>query len=286
MIENGSTPTLEDCTSGMLKNMGWMRLGVIVVLLLATGLAQNGGLQSAAAEQELFRLTNRDRAEAGLPELQWNEWLAQAARKHAAEMARRGRLSHQFPGEAGLRDRIAATSLHFDASGENVAVGPNTTEINQGWMLSSGHRANILDARYNSIGVAVVRVGEDLFAVTDFAHSVAALSAGDLEGTVAAAINQARAQKRLAPLAWRQDPALHQYACQMAKEDQVNAKAALERSNVYATLAFNDVDPANFGSHFRNLPYITTSKAFALGACFERTAKYPEGTNWIVVAFY
>ncbi len=86
---------------------------IALMALCAAAWPQDAGSESAAAEQELFRMTNRDRAEAGLPELEWNEWLAQAARKHAAEMARRGRLSHQFPGEPGLRDRIAATSIRF-----------------------------------------------------------------------------------------------------------------------------------------------------------------------------
>jgi len=263
-----------------------MAMAGLVALMALCAAAWPQGSESAAAEQELFRMTNRDRAEAGLPELEWNEWLAQAARKHAAEMARRGRLSHQFPGEPGLRDRVAATSIHFNASAENVAFGPTTAGINRDWMLSPGHRANILDPKYNAIGVAVVRNGDDLYAVTDFAHSLPALSAGDLEAAVAAAINQARAQKRLAPLAWRQDPEFRHYACEMAKNDRVNANALLSRPNVSASLAFNDPEPANFGAHFRNLANVATSKAFGVGACFARTDTYPEGTNWVVVAFY
>jgi len=267
---------------------------VVLIALCATAWPQGAGsappvgidAESAAAEQELFRMTNRDRAEAGSPELEWNEWLAQAARKHAMEMARRGQLSHQFPGEPGLRDRIAATSIHFNASAENVALGPTTAAINRDWMLSPGHRANILNPNYNAIGVAVVRSGDDLYAVTDFAHSVPILSSADVEGAVAAAINQVRAQKKLPPLAWRQDSELRHYACEMAKNDRVNANALLGRANVSASLAFNDIDPAHFASRFRNLANVATSKAFAVGACFARTNTYPEGTNWIVVTFY
>ncbi len=259
---------------------------VALMALCATAWPQDAGSESAAAEQELFRMINRTRAEAGVPELQWNEWLAQAARQHAAEMARRGQLSHQFPGEPGLRDRIAATNLRFNASAENVAFGPATAEINDDWMHSPGHRANILDVKYNAIGVAVARSGNELYAVTDFAHSVPVLSASDLEDAVATAINQARAQKKLSPLARRQDPELRRCACEMAKNNRVNASALLGRPNVSASLAFTDADPANFGSHFRNVANIATSKAFAVGACFARSGAYAEGTNWIVVAFY
>jgi uncharacterized protein YkwD len=248
--------------------------------------AQDSVSESAAAEQELFRMINRDRAEVALPELEWNEWLAQAARKHAAEMVRRGQLSHQFPGEPNLRDRIVATTLRFNASGENVASAPTTAEMHDDWMHSPGHRANILEPKYNAIGVAVVRSGNELYAVTDFAHGVPALSASDLENAVAAAISQVRAQKKLPPLAYRQDPELRRYACEMAKNNRVNANALLGRPNVSASLAFTEADPANLGSHLRNVASAVTSKTFLVGACFARSSTYPEGTNWIVVAFH
>jgi uncharacterized protein YkwD len=260
---------------------------VLVLLVLGTmAWAQSAVSESAAAEQQLFRMINRDRAEAGLPELEWNEWLAQAARKHAEEMAQRDQLAHQFPGEPGMRDRIAATALRFNASGENVASGPTVSGINEEWMHSPGHRANILDPKYNAIGVALVRGAAGFYAVTDFAHALPALSASDLEDAVANAINQTTIRKKLPRLARQQDPELRRYACDMARKDSVNANSLLEWLGVSASLAFTDPDPANFGSHFRNLANIATSKAFAVGACFARSNTYPEGTNWVVVAFY
>jgi uncharacterized protein YkwD len=258
----------------------------VLLVCAAVGFAEGASSESAAAEQELFRMINHERAQAGVVELQWNEWLAQAARKHAEEMARRGQLSHQFPGEPGLRDRLAATSLRFNASAENVAFGPTPAGINDDWMHSPGHRANILDPAYNAIGVAVARHGDEFYAVTDFAHSVPSLSASELEDAVASAINQARKAHSLPALPRRLDPTLRQFACEMAKNDRLNTSALLGRANVSASLAFTDPDPANIGSRFRNVANVTTSKAFAVGACFARSNTYVEGTNWIVVAFY
>lgn len=231
-------------------------------------------------------MINHDREQQGVSGLQWNEWLALAARKHAEEMARRGQLSHRFPGEPGLLDRIAATRLHFDAAAENVAFGSTAAEINDGWMHSPGHRANILEAKYNAIGLAMVRSGNALYAVADFAHSVPTLSSSDLEDAVATAINQVRAQRKLPALPRRQDLELRRYACQMAKTNRVNADALLSRPGVNASFAFTDADPANFGSHLRDVANVETSNAFAVGACFARSSRYPEGTNWIVVTFY
>jgi uncharacterized protein YkwD len=266
--------------------LAWSSVIFVLLVLGATGYAQDAVSESAAAEQALFRMINRERAQDGVPELQWNEWLAQAAGKHAAEMARRRQLSHQFPGEPGLRDRIAATSIRFDATAENVALGPTAAEMHDSWMHSPGHRANILEPKYNAIGVAVVRSGDELYAVTDFAHSVPALTASELEDAVATAINQVRTQEKLPRLVRRQDAELRRYACAMARKSRIDADAVLGRPNVSASLAFTDPDPANFGSHFRKLGNIATSKAVAVGACFARSDTYPEGTNWVVVAFY
>src|SRR5713101_1501855 len=77
----------------------------------------------AEAERQLFDLANQARAQAGLPPLQPDEGLTQAARTHADAMAAKEQLSHQLPGEPSLTQRLAADStLHLDHAGENVAV--------------------------------------------------------------------------------------------------------------------------------------------------------------------
>src|SRR5437868_10407585 len=70
--------------------------------------------ETPAAAQELFRYANLARARAGSPPLEWNQWLAQAARKHAQLMVEHKQLSHDFPGESDLRARLIATGLRFD----------------------------------------------------------------------------------------------------------------------------------------------------------------------------
>ena len=264
----------------------WIVAGLLMLALAGGAWPQSAAPAAAGIEQELFRLTNRDRGAAGLPGLQWNEWLAEAALKHAEEMARHRTLSHQFPGEPGLRDRIAATELRSNSEGENVALGTGAAQMQDDWMHSPGHRANILDPKFNAIGIAVVRRGDQLYAVADFAHALPALSAGDVEDAIAAAIDQVRTHKKMAPLARRDNPEFRRYACEMARSDHIDASGLLGRPGISASLAFTDPDPANFISHFRNVANVTTSRAFGVGACSARSATYPEGTNWVVVAFY
>lgn len=121
------------------------------------------------AEKELFAAVNEARRNLGMAALRWNDSLAAAARRHAAVMAEHGSAQHGFEGEPGLSTRVKQTGAHFVWLSENVTQGPGAEFIHTQFMNSSNHRANILDGDMNSIGVGVVEVGGQLFAVEDFA---------------------------------------------------------------------------------------------------------------------
>ena len=135
-------------------------------------------------EQEIFRLTNQDRAAQGLQALQWDPALAKAASAHAQLMVQQKQLSHQYPGEPGLTERAAQADAHFRAIAENIAMGPNPAAIEKQWMHSVPHRTNILDPRMNSIGVAVVEQNGYDYAVEDFSDGVKPLTSGQIEQQV------------------------------------------------------------------------------------------------------
>src|SRR5438067_823814 len=101
------------------------------------------------AERELLALTNQARAEAGVAPLQAQDGLTQAARTHAAEMAAQQQISHQFPGEQPLSERIAAVSgVHLDRAGENVAYAGSAERVEATLMNSPPHRENMLNPAY------------------------------------------------------------------------------------------------------------------------------------------
>ncbi|HKV22952.1 MAG TPA: CAP domain-containing protein [Candidatus Acidoferrum sp.] len=143
-------------------------------------------LSPAACEQFFFAAANHERAATGLPILIWNDSLAAAARKHASRMAEENLLSHQLDGEPPLERRASLAGAHFTSVGENVAIGPLAQDIQVGWMNSPGHRANILGADYNSLGVGVVEDNGALFAVEDFSAAIAALTFPQQEEKVTA----------------------------------------------------------------------------------------------------
>jgi uncharacterized protein YkwD len=122
-------------------------------------------------EQILFDSANRDREARHLRPLTWSPTLASAARIHAQKMAQQNTLSHQFPGEADLAMRVRMAGIHFTSVAENVAEAPTAAVIHQEWMNSPHHRDNLLDADLDSVGIAVVARGGQLFAVEDFSQA-------------------------------------------------------------------------------------------------------------------
>jgi Cysteine-rich secretory protein family len=161
---------------------------MLEALLCLAGLFRPGLLLAQSREEQiLFDDANRERTQRGLSPLKWDAQLAAAARQHAALMAQQNTLSHQLPGEAEPVARARQAGARFSVFAENVADGPSTGEIHQGWMNSPPHRKNMLDPQLNSVGiaVAVARDGQ-LFAVQDFSRAVVSLSLDDQESRVRA----------------------------------------------------------------------------------------------------
>ena len=132
--------------------------------------------QAGTPETLLLEAANRDRAAAGLPQLQWDMSLASAARQHAQRMAQTNMISHQFPGEPPLQQRASQTGARFSVIAENVAEGPSVLGLHTQWMNSPPHRANLLANDLNAIGIAIVQSSGMLFAVEDFAAAVPVLN--------------------------------------------------------------------------------------------------------------
>lgn len=112
-------------------------------------------------EAEVLRLTNQERAAAGLQVLVSCPRLADSALGHSQRMVKSQFFSHTDP-ETGKSstDRIRDTGYLTLASGwsvgENIAMGQATAAaLMDDWMTSPGHRANILKPEFTHLGVGV-----------------------------------------------------------------------------------------------------------------------------------
>ena len=128
------------------------------------------------AAASLLQATNQDRSAQGLPILHPDPMLTKAAWEHAQRMVASGTLSHQLPGEPDLIFRVQNAGLRCSTVAENVAEAPTAGQINDEWMHSPSHRANLLDPRVNVVGIAIVRLHGELYAVEDFARAEVALT--------------------------------------------------------------------------------------------------------------
>ena len=108
-------------------------------------------------------LMNAERAARGLGRLQADPLLGRAAAGYARQMVRGRFFDHTSPGGSTMIARIRATSYLRDVSswsvGENLAWGtgvlatPRATV--RAWMHSADHRANLLDRRFDDVGIGV-----------------------------------------------------------------------------------------------------------------------------------
>ncbi len=165
-----------------------MRVWLLTLALLPLAPAR---AQHTVAEQYLYTSVNAERAAAGLPALQWNPALQDAADFHAAQMRAARTLSHQLNGEPDLTARAAHAGARFSRVSENVAVGQSILQMNDALMHSPHHRENILDPDVDTVAIAVVNNRGELWAVEDFAHDVAPLTLQQQEQHVARILAQA-----------------------------------------------------------------------------------------------
>ena len=165
----------------------------MLALAAAAGLAPAVALQSyldngTVAEQYLLSAANQERASRGLQLLHRDPDLARSAAAHAREMASRGEISHQFPGEPDLSQRGADAGVAFSSISENVAQASSAAEIHDLWMHSEHHRENILDPAIDAAGISVVEQNGEVYAVEDFVKTVPVVSLGEQESAIASLV--------------------------------------------------------------------------------------------------
>jgi uncharacterized protein YkwD len=113
-----------------------------------------GGGGTNAQERQVLDLTNAARRQQGCRPLTLDDSLVEAAGSHASDMVRRHYMDHTNPDGKDPGDRIAAAGFRGNGWGENIAAGYDSAQrVFAAWMNSDGHRANILNCKFNRIGI-------------------------------------------------------------------------------------------------------------------------------------
>lgn len=129
----------------------------------------------AAVEQEIFRIVNVERANAGMGSLLYNYTMEKYARVKAKDMGDKDYFAHEDLQGKKMIDYIQQDGVPYTAWGENIAYYSGAIDVSTlaqkfmtNWMNSPGHRANILSGNFESIGVGVYKIGSTYYAVQEF----------------------------------------------------------------------------------------------------------------------
>ncbi len=138
--------------------------------------AATEGTYDYAYECKVVELVNQYRTQAGLEPLVMDTYLLNTAMVRAKEIT--VLFSHTRPDGT---DCFTAFPDHFyGMSGENIAMGYKSPEaVVEAWMNSPGHRANIMDSDFVSIGVGCYTYNGRLYWVQSFSS----MEATPVQGT-------------------------------------------------------------------------------------------------------
>lgn len=102
--------------------------------------------------EEVVRLVNIERKKEGLSNLAMSTKLNQAAQVRAVETTKK--FEHTRPDGSSCFTVLEEFNISYFRCGENIAYGQATPkDVVNAWMNSQGHRANIMNSKFTTIGI-------------------------------------------------------------------------------------------------------------------------------------
>jgi hypothetical protein len=153
-----------DHKPNMLCGMSVTVLALIAVVVFAfsafhgAALLKNSDFLAAILPGVLVDLANEDREDNDLVPLTPNPILEEAAQRKAEHMAEEGYFAHESPDGVTPWDWFIEVGYQFTHAGENLAVNfVDSEDVEEAWMNSPGHRANILNGSFTEVGIATAK---------------------------------------------------------------------------------------------------------------------------------
>jgi uncharacterized protein YkwD len=147
----------------------FMRIAAVVTCVFATAAPARDAVvardSDAAVRARVVELVNAARSKSrrcgserypAAPPLLASRDLDAAAARHARDMMKRKFFEHTGSDGSQPKDRVKRAGYQSRLTGENIALGPESAEeVVAGWLASPGHCENIMDARFQDIGVGI-----------------------------------------------------------------------------------------------------------------------------------
>src|SRR5688572_13130740 len=140
--------------SRFLQNKSVLILIAAAALFMST--AHSVSAQNITASAVLQATNNARRAE-GESVFSLDPELSRIAEERLQDMFRRSYFAHESPGGESAYTLAEDHDYAYAYLGENLALGwfEDAKEIVDAWMASPGHRKNLLQDEFSSIGIAV-----------------------------------------------------------------------------------------------------------------------------------
>jgi uncharacterized protein YkwD len=134
-----------------------LRLARLAAAALAAALLAGPAGAAPDPAAQLLVEVNAVRAQQGLGALKRDARLDRAAAGHSMAMAEKRFFDHRAPDGTTAEDRVTSAGYRYRLVGENIAAGmENAATVVKQWMLSDGHRRNLLEPRARDAGIGYV----------------------------------------------------------------------------------------------------------------------------------
>jgi len=118
--------------------------------------SESNEIRSTKQESEMLKLVNAARSDHKLSPLAVDSQLTKLARLKAEDMVANGYFAHHSPTYGSPFEMMKSFGVTYASAGENIAENRTISGAHSALTLSDGHRANILNERFNKIGIGVV----------------------------------------------------------------------------------------------------------------------------------
>ncbi len=164
MVNRDKNGKFKTGSSGLspVKRIHWRRVApLIIIIAIAGGLSvykSNAATQTQClfcvdktTEDEQFFAVNAARRSVGAKSLSRRSCMDEVARKWSRTMSANNELSHNTVNNAALIKSKCGYS--WVSAGENVGYGGTSVDIFKAFMASPGHKANILNTKWDVVGI-------------------------------------------------------------------------------------------------------------------------------------
>jgi uncharacterized protein YkwD len=194
----------------ILRERSVFTIATVVVALFLISLAGTyivKNIPSLASIQSAFLvdLANEDRASSGLKQLIINDKLTNAAQMKATDMGTKSYFAHTSPEGKTPWYWIDQAGYSYIYAGENLAVNfDESKDVENAWMNSPAHKANILNNHYTEIGIATAegmyKGQKTMFVVQMFGSPKKSAVVQTLENTVTPKVAEAAEKPAVVPI--------------------------------------------------------------------------------------